>query len=80
MNSSVTHLPASQDRLLEYAEGQNSDPLCSLVIKYCRTEWPGKSQVDEALAPYWEARGSLTLHGKPPTTWESDRRPCLNAK
>ena len=63
MDASVAHLPVSQDRLLEYAEGQNSDPLCSLVIKYCRTEWPGKTQVNKALAPYWQARGNLTLRG-----------------
>ena len=62
MDASVAHLPASRDRLLEYTEGQTSDPLCSLVIKYCRTEWPGKKQVNEALAPYWEARGNLLLH------------------
>ena len=63
MDATIAHLPASRDRLLEYTEGQTSDPLCSLVIKYCRTEWPGKKQVNEALAPYWEARGNLTLRG-----------------
>ena len=38
MDASIAHLPVSQDRLLEYAEGQNPDPLCCLVIKYCCTE------------------------------------------
>ena len=33
------------------------------MIKYCRTEWPGKTQVNEALAPFWQARGNLTLRG-----------------
>lgn len=59
----VAHLPAGQDRLQEYREAQQSDPLCTLVTKYCKTGWPHKNKVDEALAPYWEARGSLTLHG-----------------
>ena len=63
MEACIAHLPASQDRLCEYQEAQNSDPLCSLVIKYCLTGWPGKAQINEALAPYWEARGDLTLYG-----------------
>ena len=64
MEACVAHLPASQDRLCEYQEAQNSDPLCSLVIKYCLTGWPGKAQINEALAPYCrEARGDLTLYG-----------------
>ena len=63
MEACIAHIPASQSRLSEYEEAQNSDPLCSLVIKYCRTGWPGKQKVDEALAPYWEAQGDLTLHG-----------------
>ena len=50
-----------QDRLKEYREAQQSDPLCSLVAKYCKKGWPHKNKVDEALAPYWEARGSLTM-------------------
>ena len=63
MEACIAHIPASQSRLSEYEEAQNSDPLCSLVIKYCHTGWPGKQKVDEALAPYWEAQGDLTLHG-----------------
>ena len=63
IDATVSHLPMSRDRLLRYQLEQNADPLCSLVIKYCRTEWPGKKQINEALAPYWEARGNLTLHG-----------------
>lgn len=63
MEAAVSYLPASKHRLQEYQEAQKSDPLCSLVIKYCHTEWPRKTQIDEALAPYWQARGDLTLHG-----------------
>ena len=62
MEACVAHIPAGQSRLSEYEKAQNSDPLRSLVIKYCRTGWPGK-KVDEALTPYWEAQGDLTLHG-----------------
>ena len=62
MEACVTHLPAGKDRLSEYQQAQGLDPLCSLVIKYCRTGWPTKNKVDEALAPYWENQGDFTLH------------------
>ena len=62
MDACISHLPASRERLGEYQEAQNSDALCSLVIKYCRSSWPTKNRIDKALKPYWEARGELTLH------------------
>ncbi len=43
MEACIAHLPAGQERLTEYERAQNSDPLCSLIIKYCRTGWPGKT-------------------------------------
>ena len=33
------------------------------MIKYCRTGWSGKTHINDAIAPYWEAREDLTLHG-----------------
>ena len=62
MDACITHLPASQERLHEYQKAQNADPLCSLMIKYCQSGWPNKQRIDEAIKPYWEARGELTLH------------------
>ena len=62
MDACISHLPASQERLGEYQEAQNSDAVCTLVIKYCRSGWPTKNRIDEALKPYWEARGELTMH------------------
>ena len=61
MHSCIAHLPASPDRCCKYKAAQHADPLLSLVIKYCHTSWPGKSKVNEAIAPYWEAQGMLTL-------------------
>ena len=63
MLSCVAHLPASQDRCREYREAKNADPLCGLVIKYCRTGWPGKGKLNEVNTPHWEAQGNLTLDG-----------------
>ncbi|ETW98423.1 MAG: hypothetical protein ETSY2_42830 [Candidatus Entotheonella gemina] len=61
MEACVTHLPASPHTLQQYREAQNSDPLCSLAMKYCRIGWPGRTKVDDALRPYWEVQGELTL-------------------
>ena len=62
MDACIAHLLASPERLSEYQRAQNADPLCSLVLKYCRSGWPNKSRIDDAIRPYWEARGELTLH------------------
>ena len=58
----VAHLPASTLTLSKIQKAQSADALCTLAIKYCITSWPHKSRIDEALKPYWEARGKLTLH------------------
>ena len=62
MDACIAHLPASQERLSEYQNAQNADSLCSLVMKYCHSGWPNKSHIDDAIRPYWESRGELTLH------------------
>ena len=64
MDACIAHLPASQERLSEYQKAQNADPLCSLVMKYCCSGWPNKSHIDDAIRPYWESRGGLTLHDR----------------
>ena len=63
MDACVAHLPAGPERLQEYEQAQNSDPLCSMIITYCRTGWPSKTKLNEVTMPYWEARGNFTLHG-----------------
>ena len=63
MDACIADLPASQERLSEYERAQTSDPLCSLVTKYCRSGLPSKNHIDDAIKPYWEVRGELTLHG-----------------
>ena len=32
------------------------------MIKFCRTGWPTKYNVNDMVRPYWEVRGGLTLH------------------
>jgi len=52
METCVAHLPVSTQRLDEYRRAQNSDPVCSLVIKYCQNGWPSKERVDDVIKPY----------------------------
>ena len=59
----TSHLPASQQRLLVYQKAQATDPVCSRVITYCKSEWP-RSCNDPELKHYYAVRGNLTLHNE----------------
>jgi hypothetical protein len=52
IDACIANLPASKETLNEYEHAQNSDPLCSLIIKYCRTGWPCKKYLNETTIPY----------------------------
>ena len=58
----VAQLPASIDCLLQYHDAQHSDPICSEVIKYCKTKWPERHAMKDKLKPYWQLRAQLSLH------------------
>ena len=60
--STHANLPASEERLKVLQDAQNSDPVCSLVTKYCRSGWPTKHNASDLVRPYWEVREHLTLH------------------
>ena len=60
MEAYVAHLPASSERIHQYRLAQANDPICSSVIACCQKGWPKKS-LDAQLAPYWKARGELTV-------------------
>ena len=62
MDACISLLPASRETLSELERAQNSVPVCSMIIKYCRMGWPNKASLNEVTVPYWEARGNLTLH------------------
>ena len=63
MDACVSHLPASKGRLKEFEQCQNSDPVCSQFIKYCRTGWPSKAKLTDV---FLQALGSPW---KPHTLW-----------
>ena len=44
-----------------YIDAQNSDAICTLMIKFCKTGWPTKHKVDESIRLYWQVRGELIL-------------------
>ena len=60
MKSTISHLPASDQRLDVYRKAQSNDPICQQISKYCLEGWPNKNQLDAELKPYWDAQGELT--------------------
>ena len=60
MATTISHLPASNQRLETYRQAQSTDPICQQILKYCREGWPDKRQVDPSVKAYWEAQGELT--------------------
>ena len=57
----VGHLPATKQKLCEYARAQASDPVCAKVLQYCQQGWPDKHHIETHLKPYWKVRGELTV-------------------
>ena len=57
----VNHLPATRQRLSEYASAQASDPVCSQIYQYCEHGWPDKNKIEPHLKPYWKVQGELTI-------------------
>ena len=49
---------------MEIKEAQDEDPVCRQIKSYCLEGWPDKFRLNDALKPYWSARGELTtVHG-----------------
>ena len=59
----VSSLPVSESRLETYREAQRTDPVCSLVIHYCRQGWP-RTSPSSNIGPYWRVRGNLSVHNQ----------------
>ena len=60
MKSTISYLPASDQRLEVYKKAQVNDATCTQILAYCRDGWPNRSQLDSTLKPYWDAQGELT--------------------
>ena len=61
MVAALAALPASKYQLESYQQSQEQDLVCAQVRDYCRTGWPSKHAIQPDLAPFWNARASLTL-------------------
>ena len=57
----VVNLPANSDRLEEFRETQQSDPLFVKIIQFCQSQWPGWSRIEDNLVPYWRVRSELSV-------------------
>ena len=64
VDSVLDSLPVSDVKLMEIKEAQDEDPVCRQIKSYCLEGWPDKFRLNDALKPYWSARGELTTaHG-----------------
>ena len=49
---------------MEIKEAQDEVPVCRQIQSYYLEGWPDKFRLNDALKPYWSARGELTtVHG-----------------
>ena len=62
MTEVVASLPASVERINVYRSTQLSDPVTSVIMKYCLEGWPEKHQLPPTVKGYWCIRGELTLN------------------
>ena len=64
VDSVLDSLPVSDMKLIEIKEAQDEDPICRQIKNYCLEGWPDKFHLNDALKPYWSARGELiVVHG-----------------
>ena len=64
VDSVLDSLPVSDVKLMEIKEAWDEDPVCRQIKSYCLEGWPDKFHLNDALKPYWSARGELTtVHG-----------------
>lgn len=61
ISSVINTLPASDPKLKEIQEAQDQDEICKRLKTYCLEQWPDKQQLPNALKPYWQVRGELTI-------------------
>ena len=61
VNTIMSSLPATEQRLTEIAHEQNKDKICKQLIQYCQSGWPSKHQVPQSLKPYYFVSAELTI-------------------
>ena len=58
---SIPSIPATTEKLKEYAQAQKEDEQCAKARNFCLTEWPNRDRVESPLKPYWKERASLSI-------------------
>jgi hypothetical protein len=61
MEVTLNSLPVGQQRLQQYLEAQQKDPICRKVVSYCHDGWPDIWEIEPIVKPYWLARDRLTV-------------------
>ena len=61
VNHIFMYLPASDNKINEIKEKQQSDEVCRLLMNYVQNSWPQRSSVPSAVKPYWQVKDELTL-------------------
>ena len=51
MESVIAALPASNNRLQQYQDAQETDPICSSLRQYCTEGWPEKHKLSVVMCP-----------------------------
>ena len=54
-------LPATEHRLQEVPSDQDEDEICLKLKEFCREGWPEKHKMNDALQPYWQCKGEITI-------------------
>ena len=59
--SVISSLPASDGRLQQIMEAQEEDPVCRQFKTYCCEGWPDEHSIKDAIKPYWQYKGELSV-------------------
>ena len=61
VNLVLKELPASESRLKEIKEKQLQDETCQMLMKYCQSEWPPRSNIASSAKPYISVANELSV-------------------
>ena len=57
----IRYLPATEERIEEIRECQQSDDTCQQVAEYCRAGWPAKNTLSPELKQYFQVSAELSV-------------------
>ena len=60
INTILTNLPATEERIDTIKELQLQDPVCQHISVYCQSGWPSKHSLSASLKPYFAVAAELS--------------------